>query len=578
MSDEPQAQEYNSFGFMTPSGDSAKSNESADDKNKADDAVGSETEKSQPEPVDDDVEMTDPDLTVAEELSEAQKRSPRKEDASKLKQFVLGGEDSRDVTSDDDDCLIMDVDQDNETQKKEVPKVKLFSNGSSTEVSSMETGCDADSYTRIKGRRTRRSQVSASPIRSSPRTKKGESNDIRRWISDKSPRRSISDPNPQNSPGSSEDCIVPASAPSQVLVEDSQQYSPNRLKTKTSALLSETVVEESQPCSSPNTKQSKTPEEGSVRLDFSGVFDSTVVASGSKNLFSESVTDLTQSQLPEEAERPELQTPTKRPPVNDGGSPTSPVVKLYKLSQEDIIRLSPSKQATNDGFTAPLSGSPRSVGRGVKRRASLLRLTKTASQEKKPEDEVKGKKINMDDIIPSSQDAFALAVQNSQKVEETQNTPKAAIVSKEMLTQDSNFAHKPENSKTSDDTSFEGTSDNETTVIEKDREVKDSDQVENATETNEATNKNSEENHRSTKSISDKMAMSDTYSESGNDSRVADTEGSGCLRNPDIVTADIDVSQECENDSQATIVSNNKVKRRKSKRTLDELKRPIEVK
>ena len=415
LSKPPQSQEYDTFGFMTPSGDSAKSSDSTEKvqpikvDGKGDHASEDKTEnkdnspkESQPEVVDNDVEMVDPDLTVAEELSEAQKYTPNKEDASKLKDFVLGGRDSdtsRDVTS-DNECEVMEIDdeklsetkitektdekeEEKKPEEKEEKKVSLFSTNSSEEASSMETKPESDNglYTRIKGMRTKRPLVASSPVRSSPRSKKGSTTDIRNWIIEKSPKKSLSDPNPVSSSRSSKQSTSAASA-SEILVEDSQQYSPGKCIAKNTSLLSETVVEESQQCSPSKTQCSSSSEETSVRLDFSGAFDSTVAAN-SKTLLSESVADSSESQLPQEAERPELSTPTKRPPVKDAGSPASPVVKLYKLSQEDIIRLSPSKQATNDAFTAPFSSSPRSVGRGVKRRASLLRASKAASQEKK---------------------------------------------------------------------------------------------------------------------------------------------------------------------------------------------------
>ena len=616
LSKPPQSQEYDTFGFMTPSGDSVKSNDSTEKvqpiivDGKGDLAPEDKTENkdnspkvSQSEVVDNDVEVVDPDLTVAEELSEAQKYTPNKEDASKLKDFVLGGRDSdtsRDVTS-DNECEVMEIDDeklsetkitektdDKEEQKKpeekEEKKVSLFSTNSSEEASSMETKPESDDglYTRIKGRRTKRPLVASSPVRSSPRSKKGSTTDIRNWIIEKSPRKSLSDPNPVSSSRNSKQSTSAASG-SEVLVEDSQQYSPGKCIAKNTSMLSETVVEESQQCSPSKTQCSSSSEETSVRLDFSGAFDSTVVAANSKTLLSESVADSSESQLPQEAERPELSTPTKRPPVKDAGSPASPVVKLYKLSQEDIIRLSPSKQASNDAFTAPFSSSPRSVGRGVKRRASLLRASKAASQEKKADSQEKkseddGKKINVDDIIPSSQDAFAFAVQNSLKVEETQFTPKALEFNKEKGKEETLSADVPENLKNTDETSCRGTSDTETTVIEKGEVSKDhSDQGESLAKASNDTKDVNSENHDSPlKSGTDLLVMSDTYSESGNDANVSNTGGSICPPNSDILPADIDVSQDSENDSQATIVSS-RVKRRKSKRMLDELKGPSEV-
>ena len=609
-SDQPQAQEYDTFGFMTPSGDSVNSNESAEKvqhtnvDEKGDHALEDEktdnkddgTKESQPEVVDNDVEMTDPDITVAEELSEAQKHTPNKEDASNLKEFVLGGHDSdasRDVTS-DNECEIMEIDDEkmsetNRIEKTEETKekqVSLFSTNSSEEASSMETKPenDDDSYTRIKGRRTKRPLVSASPVRSSPRTKKGTTTDIRNWIFEKSPRKSLGDPTPISSSRNSKQPSSAASA-SEVLVEDSQQYSPSKCIAKDASPLSETVVEESQQCSPSMTICSSASQESSVRLDFSGAFDSTVVAANSKTLFSESLADSSQSQLPQEAERPELSTPTKRPPVKDAGSPVSPVVKLYKLSQEDIIRLSPSKQATNDAFTAPFPSSPKSVGRGVKRRASLLRASKAASQEKKPasqekksEDDGKGKKIHMDDIIPSSQDAFAFAVQNSLRVEETQFTPKVLGFNKEKDKDETLSADIPENSKSTDETSFRGTSDTETTVIETGKVSKDqSDQEKSLANTSNDNKDENSENHGSPlKSGTELLEMPDTYSESGNDTNVSNTGDARCLPNSDIQPADVDVSHDSDNDSQATIVSS-RVKRRKSKRMLDELKGPSQV-
>ena len=598
-SEQPLAQEYDTFGFMTPSGDSAKLSDSTEkeqttevnekvdnapeDKTKNNDKLkDNDPNESQSEVVDDDVEMVDPDLTVAEELSEAQKYTPNKEDASRLKDFVIGERDtdtSRDVTS-DNEYEVMEIDDEKlsetkiteKTEEKEEKKVSLLPTNSSGEASSIETKCESDDdlYTRIIGRRAKKPLVASSPLRSSPRTKKGNTTDIRNWIIGKSPRKSLSDPNPSMS---------------KILVEDSQQYSPSKCIAKNTSPLSETVVEESQQCTPSKTECSSTSEETSVRLDFSGAFDSTVVAANSKTLFSESMVDSPQSQLPQEAERPELSTPTKWPPAKDAGSPVSPVVKLYKLSQEDIIRLSPSKQATNDAFTAPFSSSPRSVGRGIKRRASLLRASKaasqekkTVSQEKKPEDNENGKKLNIDEIIPSSQDAFTFAVQNSMSVEEAQFTPKMLGLTKEKGKDETLSTDTPELSKSTDETSFRDTSDTETTVIEKTEVSKDqSDQGKRLAKALSVNKNENSENHDSLfKSGTELLVMSDTFSESGNDANVSNTGGSRCVPNSDILPADIDVSQDSENDFQSTIVSS-RVKRRKSKRMLDELKGPSQV-
>ena len=280
-------------------------------------------------------------------------------------------------------------------------------------------------------------------------------------------RRTVPDSYPQDFSEDSDGSVAPASAPSQVLVEDSQQFSPGKFKTKTDAF-----VEESQQYSPSKVKSSKSVKETPVKLDFAGAFDSATMG-GSKNLFSQDVssiceTDLSQTQLPQHAERPELSTPTKRPPVKDVASPTSPVVKLYKLSQEDIIRLSPSKQATNDGVSGSGIGSPpRSVGRGVKRRASLLKVSRAASQEKKSEDGKVGKQVNMDDIIPSSQDALAFAIDNSHCVAETQFTPKLLGLDKDQGENTSLSFGQSEKSKTDVESTLKDTSDMEITVIEK---------------------------------------------------------------------------------------------------------------
>ena len=102
-SEQPQAQEYDVFGFMTPSGDSVKSGENSDKSEpgkvngKGDHKAETEVKQSKcngDQGEVEDIEMVDPDLTVAEELSQAQKQSPKKEDASNLKNFVLSGHDS----------------------------------------------------------------------------------------------------------------------------------------------------------------------------------------------------------------------------------------------------------------------------------------------------------------------------------------------------------------------------------------------------------------------------------------------------------------------------------------------------
>ena len=600
-SDQPQGQEYDVFGFMTPSGDSVKSSESADKikPNKVNgtgdhkpdgkiDDKGKDSQWNEEHDNTDDVEMLDPDLTVAEELSQVQKQSPKKEDASKLKNFVMSGLDSdasRDVTSDNDNDQSEVIEVDSQSQegtsscaevKKKVDGAKgmekaMLSADSSEDVSSMETKLvsDADSPNKPKRRRTKRSLVAASPVRSSPRSKGTQKgNSLRRTVSDHAPR-DLSE---------ASECSDPAaSVPSQILVEDSQQFSPSKFKAKTGLLSAESFVEESQQFSPSKTKGSRAVEETPQKLDFAGAFESSSMGGGSKNLFSQDLssiceTDFSQSQLPQTAEPPELSTPTKRPPVKGVGSPTSPVVKLYKLGQEDIIRLSPSKQATND-----IGSPPRSVGRGVKLRASLLKASRAASQEKKSQDSTGGKQVNIDDIIPSSQDALTFAIENSHCIGETQFTPK--MLGLDNGKDGSLSVEQSEKSKVDNESTLKDTSDMEITVIEKDKvSDKETDQMESTPKTvGSKQNGDDDTGSSNLKSGSDLLMMSNSFSESGNDSKVSSASRSGFLHSPDIVPADLDVSHESDNDSQATIVSS-RVKRRKSKKVLDELKGHSEVK
>ncbi len=566
---QPQGQEVDVFGFMTPSGDSVKTkpqstaesesekvNEEGDhkaqavptdrkDAKKVDSDIEMETEK-------EDISFSEPDVT--EVISQTEDLSPEKGNASDLKSFVLSEQDSDGLSDDEGD-------RDEKKKDGETPEEEKKRKGGEKKNKTVDEKLwDSDV---VKGRRTRRAVTpSPPPEKSSRRNKtsiKNQDNQEKR--AEKTGKRSKETRVPIRRSASvdSEEPSAKPQSQTAILAEDSQQYSPGKLK---SSLATGAIVEESQPCS-PSLRSSSV-DETPVKLDFQGAFAfESTTADSSKSAFTQDGistvpdTEMSQPELPNQA--PDMSTPQKRPPQRSPVSPMSPIVKLKKLSEEDITRLSPTKQAPIDSFTVPEPVQQKSVGRGAKRRISLLKSTKAAAEEAKssPRGQTTVSPLNMDDVIHSSQDGPSFAVNPSLAVAETQFTPQ--------MFQSKAKAPSPAEESVNinnDSCVAKDVSDTEITVIKKVKPGRVSPR----------TGSNRKETHSdsdiATKDISEQSEI--------DSSKLSTPNSSGYLGNPDILPADIEASQGSQNDSEATITGG-RVKRRKSKKMLDELKGPSQV-
>ncbi len=340
--------------------------------------------------------------------------------------------------------------------------------------------------------------------------------------------------------------------PDSSFVEDTQQYSPMRKTRKASA-----------------ASVSETPE----KTDFSGVFSA--INEASKNLFSEGNSESVHTIAETDASQgDENVSPALTPKKQDllVAAASSPVVKpvavkLLRLSEEEIAKLSPSK--SKDSVTSSPRSALRQSPRSVKRRASVLAFSKAGrSHENKDDDDLNGiKPINMDDIIPSSQDAFGLAMQKSQNSQSDSVTEFTPGILKSKSSQKSSSSD-----RTGSMTGSMSEESSEPTVIEI---IKESDML-NDKEKVSQDEQNEDSSLNKLKSGSDLLMMSDTNEDTAKSTADSSKNGlsdpvvsSGCLNNPDIVPMDVDPSQESLDDSQATIISR-RVQRRKSKKALDE--------
>ncbi len=563
----PQAQRTDAFSFMTSSGDSAPTNQSRrtdavnqsgdhkpEVKKAGDFRWSSDLENSEGLELTEAPDVTEePDLNASDELRDARSRSANKQDASQLKNFVLSGIDSdasRDALSDTE-----------ETSPPAAGEKPMLTRGKrATAAAALLAPDSVEDSEKIpdsepsKGRRKRLSGVGQSPRRSSPRKtntpKKDEVGVIEETLRMSAARGRHESEDETPPPGS----CVPSS---QVLAEDSEQFSPGKFKAVAD---SGACVEESQLFSLASTQSQ---DKADLKLDFKGAFSSASLPdTSSKTLFSEeltSVPDTEGSELSSKAEVTKFSTPTKKASAGQSVSPVSPVVKVYKLTEEDITRLSPGKQ--------PGGGGPRAVGRGVKRRVSLLRAGKAKGDAPQvPGTGLGAPPLNLDDVIPSSQDSFSFAMKNSMVVTETQLTPKH---------DDAKDKEKSGTTPAKSDTE----SDMETTVIENTRKLSskqtaaDSDRTKTTGSEGQGQTGSEHEERPEAMDVEEDSEQKDaTASDSTRPSSSGD---SGCLDNPDIEPVDIEVTAESA-DSQATITGG-RVQRRKSRKTRDELKGPSQV-
>ena len=284
--------------------------------------------------------------------------------------------------------------QDSETLLKAKPKAPRGRKPKSVSAGDESQGSDSESSGQEgKGAAaSRRSPRKQSP-RKQPSGKKVKAEGMKKlenWFN----------PSPKKS-------ITPA-----VLVEESQQFSPSKINPLETGL---------SPVASPEVIVEETPAKDGKAEDSTEKED---LAKATKSLFGRKVLVPDSEVVESETQVGQKETQLVIPDSEIAEDRKYPVVQLARLTESDLKRLSPKKESSTVSSVVTTIGSsvenssddtvrkvteptPTAVVKKLRRRSSI-KYSKASQENASPVSP-----INMDDIIPSSQDCFGLDNQKS---------------------------------------------------------------------------------------------------------------------------------------------------------------------